>query len=70
VRLLTNNPDKVSQLEQHGVTVAERVPLIVGIDAANSGYLSAKALRMGHIIPDWVTEARLSPATPDERPSS
>ena len=70
VRLLTNNPDKVSQLEQHGVTVAERVPLIVGIDAANAGYLSAKAARMGHVIPEWVTRDQLSPTTPDERPSS
>jgi 3,4-dihydroxy 2-butanone 4-phosphate synthase/GTP cyclohydrolase II len=70
VRLLTNNPDKVSQLEQHGVTVAERVPLIVGVDAANSGYLSAKATRMGHVIPDWATQSRPSPTTPNERPSS
>jgi 3,4-dihydroxy 2-butanone 4-phosphate synthase/GTP cyclohydrolase II len=70
VRLLTNNPDKVSQLEQRGVTVSERVPLIVGVDAANAGYLSAKADRMGHDIPSWVTETQLSPTTPNERPSS
>ena len=70
VRLLTNNPDKVSQLERHGVTVAERVPLIVGVDAANAGYLTAKASRMGHVIPEWVTRDQLSPTTPDERPSS
>jgi len=70
VRLLTNNPDKVSQLEEHGVTVSERVPLIVGVDAANTGYLSAKAARMGHVIPAWVTDTPLNPTTPDERPSS
>jgi len=70
VRLLTNNPDKVSQLEQHGVTVSERVPLIVGVDAANAGYLSAKAARMGHVIPTWVTDSPITPTTPDERPSS
>jgi 3,4-dihydroxy 2-butanone 4-phosphate synthase/GTP cyclohydrolase II len=51
VRLLTNNPDKVSQLEQHGIAVTERVPLIVGAGEFNSGYLDAKRDRMGHILP-------------------
>jgi 3,4-dihydroxy 2-butanone 4-phosphate synthase/GTP cyclohydrolase II len=48
VRLLTNNPDKVFQLEQHGVTVSERVPLVVGIGSDNEGYLASKRDRMGH----------------------
>ena len=30
VNLLTNNPEKVAQLEQHGINVATRTPLIVG----------------------------------------
>jgi 3,4-dihydroxy 2-butanone 4-phosphate synthase/GTP cyclohydrolase II len=50
VRLLTNNPDKVSQLTEHGVTVAERVPLIVGENPLNAGYLRAKRDRMGHLF--------------------
>lgn len=50
VRLLTNNPEKVRQLEEHGVTVTERVPLVVGIGAHNVGYLLAKRDRMGHHI--------------------
>src|SRR5262249_54350889 len=29
VRLLTNNPDKVSGLTQHGIEIAERLPLVV-----------------------------------------
>lgn len=49
-RLLTNNPDKQQQLEAHGVPVSERVPLIVGVGAANHGYLEAKRDRMGHIL--------------------
>lgn len=52
IRLLTNNPDKVSQLEQHGVKVVERVPLIVGASADNVGYLETKRERMGHLLPD------------------
>ena len=50
VRLLTNNPDKVDQLEAHGVTVRERVPLVVGVGELNEGYLDAKRRRMGHEI--------------------
>ena len=43
VALLTNNPDKVGQLQELGVTVAERVPTGVFRAAANAGYLAAKA---------------------------
>jgi len=50
VRLLTNNPEKVRQLELHGVTVIERVPLVVGVGSHNEDYLAAKRDRMGHHI--------------------
>ncbi len=50
VRLLTNNPEKVRQLEEHGVTVTERVPLVVGLSPFNEGYLETKRDRMGHEI--------------------
>jgi 3,4-dihydroxy 2-butanone 4-phosphate synthase/GTP cyclohydrolase II len=50
VRLLTNNPDKVNQLVRRGVAVTERVPLVVGIGAANRNYLETKRDRMGHSI--------------------
>ncbi|WP_158862624.1 GTP cyclohydrolase II [Leifsonia sp. AG29] len=52
VRLLTNNPEKVRQLEEHGVEVEERVPLVVGVGAFNEGYLETKRDRMGHTIGD------------------
>ena len=51
VRLLTNNPDKVAQLEASGVTISERVPLYVGLTEQNAGYLAAKRDRMGHMLP-------------------
>ncbi|QIM15715.1 GTP cyclohydrolase II [Leucobacter insecticola] len=51
VRLLTNNPDKIAQLEEHGVTITERVPLLVGVNDVNVGYLNAKRDRMGHTLP-------------------
>lgn len=52
VRLLTNNPEKVRQLEAHGIRVAERLPLVVGVGAVNTGYLDTKRRRMGHAIDD------------------
>ncbi len=50
VRLLTNNTDKVAQLQGLGIDVAEQVPLIVGVGANNHQYLVTKRERMGHII--------------------
>ncbi|TFD91314.1 3,4-dihydroxy-2-butanone-4-phosphate synthase [Cryobacterium serini] len=50
VRLLTNNPEKVRQLELHGITVTERVPLVVGIGEFNEDYVATKRDRMGHHI--------------------
>jgi len=52
VRLLTNNPEKLRQLEEHGVTVLERVPLIVGVGIDNQDYLAVKRERMGHHLAD------------------
>jgi 3,4-dihydroxy 2-butanone 4-phosphate synthase/GTP cyclohydrolase II len=50
VRLLTNNPEKVRQLEARGVTIIDRVPLVVGVGDHNEGYLATKRDRMGHHI--------------------
>ncbi len=47
VSLLSNNPDKATQLTRLGVTVVARVPTGVHLSEANAGYLSAKA-RNGH----------------------
>jgi 3,4-dihydroxy 2-butanone 4-phosphate synthase/GTP cyclohydrolase II len=51
VRLLSNNPEKKRQLVERGVTVDELVPLIVGVDGNNEGYLETKRDRMGHAFP-------------------
>ncbi|MBG6239477.1 3,4-dihydroxy 2-butanone 4-phosphate synthase/GTP cyclohydrolase II [Mycetocola sp. CAN_C7] len=48
IRLLTNNLEKVRQLEEYGVSVRERVPLVVGVGAFNESYLETKRDRMGH----------------------
>lgn len=51
VRLLSNNPEKRRQLEEHGITVESLVPLVVGVSAQNAGYLDTKRDRMGHQLP-------------------
>ncbi|KQV06095.1 bifunctional 3,4-dihydroxy-2-butanone-4-phosphate synthase/GTP cyclohydrolase II [Leifsonia sp. Root112D2] len=51
IRLLTNNPEKERQLEQHGIRVTERVPLVVGAGPYNAAYLDTKRERMGHSLP-------------------
>ncbi|WP_336660287.1 GTP cyclohydrolase II [Leucobacter sp. USHLN153] len=58
VRLLTNNPEKVSQLEDHGITVTERVPLLVGVTEENLNYLAVKRDRMGHQLPENVRDSQ------------
>ena len=50
VCLLTNNPDKVIQLQHLGVDVVERMPLVAGVSEDNREYLSTKVERMGHSI--------------------
>jgi 3,4-dihydroxy 2-butanone 4-phosphate synthase/GTP cyclohydrolase II len=50
VRLLTNNPLKIDGLEQHGITVVERVPLITEAVSENHFYLQTKRTKMGHLL--------------------
>jgi 3,4-dihydroxy 2-butanone 4-phosphate synthase/GTP cyclohydrolase II len=52
VRLLTNNPHKISALEELGVEVVERVPHVVGATRHNAAYLRTKIDRLGHFPPD------------------
>ena len=47
-RLLTNNPEKLSSLEQFGIEIAERVPLIASPDEYSRQYLETKRQKMGH----------------------
>ena len=51
IRLMTNNPDKVEQLVEHGVNVVERVEHKAGLCSENREYLRTKAARMRHILP-------------------
>lgn len=50
VKLITNNPDKIAQLEQNGVQVVERVSTPAYVTAHNRRYLAAKATKSHHAI--------------------
>lgn len=48
LHLLTNNPDKIEQLEQSGLVVLARIPLQVPVHDETRPYLETKRQRMGH----------------------
>ena len=50
IRLMTNNPKKIAQLEQYGVKVNERIPHILPTNEHNLFYLQTKANKSGHMI--------------------
>jgi len=50
IRLLTNNPAKVTNLKRLGVNVASRIPLVVPPNEYNRPYLETKQNRMGHLL--------------------
>jgi GTP cyclohydrolase II len=50
IRLLSNNPEKVRQLEQAGIQVAERVPCQPRISKISRAYLQTKKKKMGHLL--------------------
>jgi GTP cyclohydrolase II len=50
VRLMTNNPNKISQIERFGVRVSGRIPHVLPPNPHNRSYLETKARRSGHFI--------------------
>ncbi len=50
LRLLTNNPDKVYQLEDSGIEIIERVPIQMDATKEDISYLRTKQNKMGHIL--------------------
>ncbi|MHC4423074.1 MAG: bifunctional 3,4-dihydroxy-2-butanone-4-phosphate synthase/GTP cyclohydrolase II [Planctomycetota bacterium] len=50
LRILTNNPKKISRLEVYGIKVVEQIPLRAEPGKHNIDYLRAKKYRFGHIL--------------------
>lgn len=51
VRLLSNNPDKVTSLRRYGIEVAAVEPLVIAANPFNAHYLDTKARKFGHALP-------------------
>ena len=50
IDLLTNNPHKINWLNNSGIIVNTRIPVIIKPSPENEAYLKAKELRMGHML--------------------
>ena len=50
IRLLSNNPDKIRQLESAGIRVVERVPCQPRLSKISRAYLQTKKHKMGHLL--------------------
>src|SRR5216110_1083099 len=50
IRLLSNNPEKVRQLESSGIRVVERVPCQPRVSKMSRAYLKTKKRKMGHLL--------------------
>jgi len=48
IALLSNNPDKASELSLMGITIARQVPTALHLNGTNAAYLATKANRGGH----------------------
>jgi 3,4-dihydroxy 2-butanone 4-phosphate synthase/GTP cyclohydrolase II len=50
MRLMTNNPVKITALSGYGLSVVESVPIVTGVTDYNRGYLSTKQQKLGHTL--------------------
>ena len=50
IRLITNNPAKGEALARFGITIVERIPMVVDTDPLSAGYLRTKREKMGHLL--------------------
>jgi GTP cyclohydrolase II len=50
VRLISNNPDKIADLQEHGIRVTGRIPIQIPANKFNALYLETKRVKSGHMI--------------------
>ncbi len=52
IRLLTNNPKKISGLEKYGIKITGRLPIRMKCNVHNKKYLDTKEKKLGHMLED------------------
>ena len=50
IRLITNNPKKITGLEKYGIEITQRVPVVIKANERNRRYLKTKKEKLGHFL--------------------
>jgi len=51
IRILTNNPKKITGIESYGLEIVEQVPIVAPVNPHNREYMNTKVRKMGHLLP-------------------
>ncbi len=50
IRILTNNPTKLTGISEFGINICERIPIVIQPKVQNEFYLKTKKKRLGHLL--------------------
>jgi GTP cyclohydrolase II len=64
IRIMTNNPDKMNDLRDHGVKIVGRIPVIVPPNRFDRAYMATKQRKLGHLLDLEQEDDLTSPSAP------
>ncbi len=67
IRIMTNNPSKIADLTQHGVSIVGRIPMSVMLNEHNRQYLEVKRKKLGHLLALEQSDDLVDPTGPSTR---
>jgi GTP cyclohydrolase II len=65
IQIMTNNPNKMQDLEEHGVKIVGRIPVIVPPNRYDRAYMATKQQKLGHLL-DLEQEEEMADPSPPE----